>query len=427
MSGPKTGKYKLTPAQRRALIAQRECQRRIGEAKAYIIHLTAKLKRVNDIPAQAEEQAGSLKERTGSDNGYSELRSKLSEKTAAALKALEAAGSSNDPGKMEKAVAAAKKALAELTEMRGRLDGIAAQNLRMLRQEVADSVDSISGIDFSVIKTPSEERLEQLKQSLYQRLYDIPAGELSEELRGEVNAATERLEQIDSEEFLNNFSSMTVAVLEQKCRSYVQLCNNIGEEYDRLLARYHAVCEERGAEPESVPFESGAVERLNYLIAQQEAASENEDEQAYISRSIDEVMEDMGYRLVGNRSVVKKNGRRFRNELYTFSEGTAVNVTYSSNGNITMEIGAVDTSDRLPDAEETERLTEDMRGFCGQFREFERRLAEKGVVSEHISLLPPEPEYAQVINISDYDMTGEIPAAEYREEAVKKAEEMSNE
>lgn len=426
MSGPKTGKYKLTPAQRRALIAQREIQRRIGEAKAYIIHLTAKLKQNNDIPEKAEEQAESLKERTGSDNGYSELRSEIAGKTAAALNVLEAAGGT-DPGKMEKAVAAAKKALAELTEMRGRLDGIAAQNLRLLRQAVTENVDKLSGVDFSRIKTPSEERLEQLKSEQYQRIASIPTAELSGELRGEIAEAEERLERIDSEDFLRNFIAVTVSDLEKKCRGYIQLRESCGEEYDRLLARYHAVCEDIGAVPESVPFESGAAQRLNYLISQAEAAAESEDEQAYISRSIDEVMEDMGYRLAGNRSVVKKNGRRFRNELYSFGEGTAVNVTYSSNGNITMEIGAVDTCDRLPDAEETERLTEDMRGFCGQFREFERRLAEKGVVSEHISLLPPDPQYAQVINIADYNMTGEIPAAEYREEAVKKAEEMSNE
>ena len=31
MSGPKTSRYKLTPAQRRMLIAQRERQRRCGE------------------------------------------------------------------------------------------------------------------------------------------------------------------------------------------------------------------------------------------------------------------------------------------------------------------------------------------------------------------------------------------------------------
>ena len=57
MSGPKTSKYRLTPAQRRALIAQRERQRRCDEARAYIVHLTAKLNSVTKLPQFAEEQA----------------------------------------------------------------------------------------------------------------------------------------------------------------------------------------------------------------------------------------------------------------------------------------------------------------------------------------------------------------------------------
>ena len=43
MSGPKTSRYKLTPAQRRMLIAQRERQRRCGEASAFLASIRTKL------------------------------------------------------------------------------------------------------------------------------------------------------------------------------------------------------------------------------------------------------------------------------------------------------------------------------------------------------------------------------------------------
>ena len=131
---------------------------------------------------------------------------------------------------------------------------------------------------------------------------------------------------------------------------------------------------------------------------------EKSEEQAYISRSIDEVMLEMGYSLIGQRSVTKKSGKKFRNELYTFSEGTAVNITYSASGQITMELAGLDLSDRLPDADESRLLCEEMESFCGKFTEFERRLAEKGVFSKHISILPPSSEYAQIINTNDYQM-----------------------
>ena len=68
------------------------------------------------------------------------------------------------------------------------------------------------------------------------------------------------------------------------------------------------------------------------MIEELRSSSIQAEEQAYISNAIEEVMMEIGYQLIGNRSVTKKNGRRFRSELYTFSEGTAVNITHSSNG-----------------------------------------------------------------------------------------------
>lgn len=54
-----------------------------------------------------------------------------------------------------------------------------------------------------------------------------------------------------------------------------------------------------------------------------------------------------------------------------------------------------------------------MTGFCGDFQEIEKRLKEKGVVlANRISMLPPVEDYAQIINISEYEMTEEVDALE---------------
>ena len=46
-----------------------------------------------------------------------------------------------------------------------------------------------------------------------------------------------------------------------------------------------------------------------------------------------------------------------------------------------------------------------MYQFCEDYTEIEKKLERKGVVlREKISLLPPDVQYAQVINMSDYDM-----------------------
>ena len=415
MSEPKTSQYTLTAAQRRALQEQRrrelEEQRRrecISKAKSKLAVLSAKTYGLSNITEEALDQARLLNERTGGDNGFAVLKNILSENASNIVASIEKANKSDSVELLEKAVREAQQAFDDLSKLRGKLDGVISKNKQELRKDIMNSLDSVADVDFSKIQSPAERQLEQRKDEIANNLSDLLSPILNDELNDSIEKALKHLDEIDNPDFLSNFNAMTVAPLEKKCREYTALRQEIGDEYDDLMIRYTVLCKEQKIIPQNIAFERGAVEKLDSLITELEKAADSADEQSYISRCIDEVMEDMGYKLVGNRSVTKKSGRHFRNELYSFSEGTAVNVTYSDNGNITMELGGVDTKDRMPDTLETERLTEDMRSFCGQYREFERRLAEKGVVSNHISLLPPEPVYAQVINVSDYDMTDNI-------------------
>lgn len=415
MSGPKTSRYTLTASQRRALQEQRrrelEEQRRrerISKAKSKLALLSAKTYGLSNITEEALDQARLLNERTGSDNGFAVLKNQLSENTGNLVASIEKANESDSVELLEQAVREAQQAFDDLSKLRGKLDGLISKNKQQLHKDIMNSLDSVADVDFSKIQSPAERQLEQRKDEIANNLSNLLSPIHNDELHDSIEKALKHLDEIDNPDFLSNFNAMTVAPLEKKCREYTALRQQIGDEYDDLMIRYTVLCKEQKIIPQNIAFERGAVEKLDSLITELEKAADSADEQSYISRCIDEVMEDMGYKLVGNRSVTKKSGRHFRNELYSFSEGTAVNVTYSDNGNITMELGGVDTKDRMPDTLETERLTEDMGSFCGQYREFERRLAEKGVVSNHISLLPPEPVYAQVINVSDYDMTDNI-------------------
>jgi hypothetical protein len=176
-------------------------------------------------------------------------------------------------------------------------------------------------------------------------------------------------------------------------------------EYAELVARYDALCSMAGVEAKLLPYSkisvgtiSSEIERLELLLVRQQ-------EQVYISECVDEVMADMGYDLIGSREVRKKSGKQFRNELFTFNEGSAVNVTFSPDGQISMELGGLAREDRIPTTEETEILTRDMESFCGEFAEFERRMLAKGiVVGSRIALSPPTAEYAAIINVNDYNI-----------------------
>lgn len=154
--------------------------------------------------------------------------------------------------------------------------------------------------------------------------------------------------------------------------------------------------------------------RIQVIIEEIRSASVKADEQEYTSKAIDEVMIEMGYKLIGDRTVTKRSGRQFHSELYTFSEGTAVNITRSSNGQITMELAGLDYSDRQPTDDESDMLCAEMESFCGVFSEFEKKFAKKGVLSKHISILPPTVEYAQIINVNDYEINENADYSELR-------------
>ena len=108
MSGPKTSRYKLTPAQRRMLIAQRERQRRCGEASAFLASIRTKLCRLKQFPADELERAEILMQRTG-EHVYSEKRDELCQRVQEAIEKIDEIKGSNDPALLERTLEQAKQ------------------------------------------------------------------------------------------------------------------------------------------------------------------------------------------------------------------------------------------------------------------------------------------------------------------------------
>ena len=73
-----------------------------------------------------------------------------------------------------------------------------------------------------------------------------------------------------------------------------------------------------------------------------------------------------------------------------------------------MELGGIGDEDRMPTDAESTSLEEDMRSFCDDFYEIEKKLKARGIEPKHISHLPPEAQFAQIINVTDFDMTEDI-------------------
>ena len=242
------------------------------------------------------------------------------------------------------------------------------------------------------------------KKAVRDELAGLLKPELPQELRNAVLLAVRRLDYISQMANLTNYESITVKKIFSDVEAWRMEYERKEAEFAEAVIRYQVLCDmadraderdRRFADKDEV---EAAVSELEKLIVRQK-------EQSYIADCVDEVMADMGYDLIGRREVRKKSGRQFKNELYQFGEGTAVNITYSSEGQISMELGGLAREDRIPSEEETAALTQEMEKFCGEFFEFEKRMKAKGViVGNRIALMPPTAEHAAIINVNDYEV-----------------------
>ena len=272
-----------------------------------------------------------------------------------------------------------------------------------LKSSIDDGMSGAFSFD-DLDEIAEDTSFEDRKKAIRLELMELLKLDLSKQLVSEVKNALNNLDGITQIDNLTTFDSITVKKIFRDLEAYQKECEEAQKAFEEDLLRYRTLCELAGKNSET-EREFANVDELETAIQQMEAIITKQKEQAYISDCVDEVMKDMGYDLIGRREVKKKSGKQFRNELFQFDEGTAVNITYSSDGQISMELGGIAKEDRIPSDDEMSVLTKDMETFCSEFSEFERRMKDKGIiVGNRIALMPPTKDYAAIINVSDYSI-----------------------
>lgn len=409
MSGPKTSKYTLTPEQRRILAEQRELEHRKSVASESIKRNNKRLLQISSMFSMAKQVSDELLNRNRNDRGFAEKIKEL-EGAITPVTPVISRTNRNDVTSLESTSKIVAEILTKAEKIATELSLISAKNEVELQEILRDDLDKgfdTSFVDVKVaIQTTASDSREKIRAQLIQ-MKNNPS--LLVELVSELEVTINKLNTIDDEVFLKNFSSVTVTPLLKRCKRYLDEFEIYHEEFEMLYAEYSALCDLYYYTTQDYPCNAASIEILKSEIQRIKEVVSEDDEQVYISDCLDEVMEEMGYTVIGNREVTKKNGKHFRNELYAYGEGMVVNVTYSSDGRIAMELGGIDATDRLPHDHETYTLCETMEQFCDDFKEIEKRLLAKGVVlADRISLFPPSAEYAQIINTTDYQMTEKV-------------------
>ena len=409
MSGPKSSRYTLTPEQRRILAEQRAIERRKSVALESIKRNNKRLLQIGSMFSMAKQVASELLTRCGNDGGFADKLLEL-ESMIAPVSAIISKTDNNDINSLESTAKEVVASLAQVERIAAELSAISAKNEMELHTSLSADIDKGFDTSFADVQTVSQASICDRRAEIRVQLIEMKNNRnLPAELVSGLNASLSKIDSIDDEAFLKNYSSLTVAPLLKRCKEYLSEFEVCHEEFEKLYAEYIALCDLYFYLAQKYPCCNASIEVLKSEIKRIKEAVDADDEQAYISDCLDEVMEEMGYTVIGSREVTKKTGKHFRNELYTYGKGTVVNVTYSSDGKIAMELGGIDETDRLPNDQETSVLCESMEQFCVDFKEIEKRLLAKGIVlADRISLLPPSAEYAQIINTKDYQMTEKV-------------------
>jgi hypothetical protein len=233
------------------------------------------------------------------------------------------------------------------------------------------------------------------------------------DIQRDLSNASAKLSQMTDVQDIEIFRSITVDALLRRYGEAVVKADEQSKQFGELRSRYAALCAVLQIQASDFDADRDGMKTLSAAVAALEKRVVWQAEQAYISDALNGIMIEMGYDPIGSRDVTKRSGKRFKNELFSYGDGTAINVTYDSEGQIAVELGGISKTDRIPTAEETDMLCEDMETFCSDFRLIEEKLKAKGVsIKSRLSMAPPVAEYASVINIEDYNINASKSVAE---------------
>lgn len=405
MSGPKVSVYDLTAEQRAIIAAElqrrmRELERRqelLTELHTYVPELERLSKTMAKLDLVSNEEAIHL--------GSTALRTGIAEVSASIqsiTKFMSESAELEDNTKLAANIATIKNRIANVKVSVEDITARAASTAEKLQGVLSSSISELFAQSGQVELKENSESMYEVQLSKLQSY--ATNKQLPESLHQKVINLLERRAMIP-DDALASFIAVEVQPVAKKCEEFLELWATYGSQYELLLQRYELLAKENGREEViTVPFSQYAIDEIAKLIAIEEIEYQRQAEEAYIENSISSVMEELGYNIRGQREVTRRNGTHYSSSLFQYGQDSAVNVIFSDDGRITMEVGKIDHCDRIPESHESKSIIETMETFCADFEEIERRLAAKGVVLKNrIRLSPPTADFAQVINIDDFN------------------------
>ena len=225
--------------------------------------------------------------------------------------------------------------------------------------------------------------------------------------------AVDSIAQNDSFDYMYKSSQVTMrkkifASMKTEYDKEIKKNTNLLSEFEKVLDNYNALCSIAGekAKPyffnpetsiQSVGNLNGEIERLQKLI-------EEKSQTEYITKSVDEVMKDMGYDVIATDHVTTPQKKSIHH-IYEFEHGNVINVYASDNGSLMFEVSGVkENDDPMTDLEKL-KVKESMESFCTKYPKIKGRLRERGIQMNNEDLKPPDIRYARAISLHKKKIT----------------------
>ncbi len=174
-------------------------------------------------------------------------------------------------------------------------------------------------------------------------------------------------------------------------------------EFEDLYLTYKSICKMLNLEGNPYSFEiknsEATIRKLRQEIDRLNKNLVEIEEAQYISDSINEIMEELGYDILAIDHLVTKN-REIVQNIYEFEQGNVINVYTSDNGSLMFEVNGVKEGKELTSLEKL-KIKEGMENFCPIYDVVKEKLREKGIVLTNENLLPAEEKYARAINLNN--------------------------
>lgn len=346
----------------------------------------------------------------------------------------------SDLAAMEAAHARLGETLARVKKCHVVLDGEKARLRAMLEAEIAAGMDTPFVPAAEARREKKREARERLLCEIEARLSALEAlSHLPQSTQSEIVAARKTASVLPS---LDDFILVTLIPLEARCHEaaereakrrlryalacdrYRSLCERVGcapsalpnveeadadsrvtalcEGLDGLLLRYEDVraeyemlCAQFSLTPEVHPVSEEGIAAMTAVVDDLYARIEYYEQREYMRRATEEVLASFGYRFYGSADVKRDDGR-LTHMLFEGEDGSAVSMTASTDGRISMSFGGLDDTGRTPTVAERAAIHARNVAFCAHRSALVRAFAQYGILLDEEGVFDPMEEEAAV-------------------------------